>query len=471
MLIVMVLAQRLQYSIDRSSSPSVTLPSFVFQPGGQFEVTIAQAAADAVFVGVCTASEVGSLQSLTNPDDALCLPNSTLVHLSTKLVLQNSSGCFEGTVTDYGSYTAVLYACGQIFARFDVVATFRNPTSCLSADVQPCLIMIPIVIGICGLLFIVWVANWIHHFTFRNAMHGLLTLTFVLNLANLTVADLELVHQDASDDPTALTQVHLALNLAVLIGLIGILLMAVRGWSIVADGMRWWEVLSCFFSSAFVVVPLAAIELDNIDGIARPICLVIAMIGIAVYCQRMVSGIRRASSYLLGHLLVISRNGIDATTTPVYGKFRLFKILISSILLYFSVISITLIIRQFVTPGYWIIELVNNAVSIFIISTTMWAFRLVRSKTTNYMMITQEETEASKTCELMRWEIDGLGPDSQEFKSGQKVWHKGMTLPAQPVFLDDIADDDIIMVPRQHDPAPGQDQNSTHEDLYPNDML
>jgi hypothetical protein len=59
------------------------------------------------------------------------------------------------------------------------------------------------------------------------------------------------------------------------------------------------------------------------------------------------------------------------------------------------------------------------------------------------MMITQEETKA---CELMRWEVDGLGPDSQEFKSGQTVWHKGITLPAQPVFLDDIPDDDIIML-------------------------
>jgi hypothetical protein len=79
MFIFMVLAQRLRYSIDRPSSSSVTLPSFVFQSGGQFEVEIGQAAADAVFIGVCTASEVRFLQSLTNPDDALCLPNSTLV--------------------------------------------------------------------------------------------------------------------------------------------------------------------------------------------------------------------------------------------------------------------------------------------------------------------------------------------------------------------------------------------------------
>jgi hypothetical protein len=83
------------------------LPSFVFQPGGQFEIAITQAA-DAVSVGVYTASEVGSLQSLTNPDDTLYLPNNTLVHLSTKLVLQNSSGRFDGTMIDYGSYTTVL---------------------------------------------------------------------------------------------------------------------------------------------------------------------------------------------------------------------------------------------------------------------------------------------------------------------------------------------------------------------------
>jgi hypothetical protein len=470
MFIVMVLAQRLQYSVDRSS-PAVTLPPFVFQSGGTFDIAIGQAAADAVFVGLCTPIEVDSLQYLTNADDDLCLPNSTLVQISTKLVLQNSNK-FDGTISQYGCYTAVLYACSQTFARFDVVATFRNPTSCLSADVQPCLIMIPIVLGLCGLLFVLWIVNWIHRFTFRNGMHALLTLTFVLNLANLTIADLELVHQNASDDPTALTQVHFGLNLAFQVGLIGILLMAARGWSIVADAMRWWEVLSCFFCSAFVVVPLAAIELDTTASMAGRVCLVIAMIGIAIYCQRMVSGTSRASSYLLGHLLVISRNGIDATTTPVYGKFRLFKILISSILVYFSVISITLIVRQFVTPGYWIIELVENAASLFISSATMWAFRLVRSRTTNYMMITQEETEATKTCELMRWEIDGLGPDSEEFKSGRTVWQKGMTLPRQPVFVDDFTDDNIIMLPRERRrTARGQDQNTADEDLYPNETL
>jgi hypothetical protein len=387
-----------------------------------------------VFVGLADASEFKLLPHLDNPHNALCLPNSTVVKISGKIAVANSTGAFTTTVARDGPYWAVLHICDISFARLEVVASFRNPISLLSADVQPCLVLRPVVLCTMLLLAGAWVVNWLLHFTMHNPMHSVLTATFAVGVAHLFADELELMHKHVSDDPTPLEWIDLALDLLARIGLLGTLLIAARGWSIVVASIRWCDIFSSFACAVAVVVPLVAVQRLPISTFTC-VAMVIVMGAIAVYCQRMISGIARATSFLMAHLLVISRNGIDATTTPVYKKFTLFRILTVSMLVYFAVVSLMLIVTQVVSPGYWMVELVDSAVLLFIVSAAMWAFKLTSFRSTDYLMV-QLATNCRST-ELLRSEINGLGPHSELLRVGLDAWQEGMALPGQPVLLDD----------------------------------
>jgi hypothetical protein len=433
MLLLPFLAYRVEYSVDQSS-PSLSLPSYAFQAGGEFSISFDHAAADAIFVGVCNEPEFKSLSGISNLDDALCLNETNRIEIATIVEIWDSSGSFRALVQHNGIYRAVLYTCGQQFSKFDVVASFRNPDSFLSADIQPCLYIKPVAIGIFGFLFVSWMANWFWHFTLRNALHAALTVAFFLNVVNVIVSELELKHKDQTDDSTVLTEIRYSLSTVYNVVLIGVLLLAARGWCIILDAVGCGYVSSSFCYSAFAVLPIGIVDLVA-EGVVSRVCCVIAVVAIALYCQRMAAGVSRAWSMVIGHLLVISRNGIDGTTTPIYRKFRIFKFLIVTILVYLSIVSVCLVVQEFVTPGFWIVEVVTTTNSLFITVSTMWSFRLTFARSTDYMMMPPGGD--LKQSELLRCELEGLGPESEELRGERVPYRDGMPLPQQPVFLDD----------------------------------
>jgi hypothetical protein len=134
------------------------------------------------------------------------------------------------------------------------------------------------------------------------------------------------------------------------------------------------------------------------------------------------------------HLLVISRNGIDATTTPISRKFKIFKTLMVSILIYLAFVSVILVAGQFFSPGFWPLELIVCLNLLFITLVTMWAFRLTPDRRNDYLMMPQEQDDGSQP-ELRRCELEGFRPESEELRVGRVAWRDGMKLPQQPVLL------------------------------------
>jgi hypothetical protein len=427
------LAFRVEYSIDQMS-PSLSLPTYVFQSGGQLLIYFEHPVADAIFVGVCRESEFENLLKVSNLDDELCINRSSVVLLSNVVNIWNAAGEFKCLIDEYGKYQPVLYVCRQSSAKFNIIASFRNPNSFLSADIQPCLYLKPVAILAFGLVFVAWIANWVRNFTLRNALHGALTFAALLNFAQLFVSEFELLHKNHSDEHTILTEVRYAVSSSSQALLLGILLLAARGWRIVQDAVPSIQIISSFCYSILIVLPLLVVELVE-DGIASRIACFISIVSIVFYSTRMVSGINRAFSLVLAHLFVISRNGIDATTTPIYTKFSIFKTLLASILVYLGLNSVTMVAAQFFSKGFWPLELITCLNLLFVTWTTMWAFRLAPDRRNDYLMMPQQQDDGNQP-ELLPCELEGFEPESEALRVGRLAWRDGMRLPRQPIFID-----------------------------------
>jgi hypothetical protein len=355
------------------------------------------------------------------------------VKIADRVPIIDSAGNFTGRIPTAGCYRPAIYTCNQDFAKFEVIVLFRNPNSLLSADVFPCLFLKPAAIAIFSILFVSWLFNWVQNFTLINHLHSLLTITFSVNLLRAVFSELELLHMDHDDSYTPLSGIVVAFQILFDLSMMTTLLMAGRGWRIVYEAISCKEIMSACLFSAGVLLPLTGITFTT-DPLLLRIFLLATVLFIVAYCWRMISGVNNASSLVLGHLLVISRSGIDPRTTPVYSKFKIFRVMVLSIVVYFLSMAFRLIVKEIVFLPFWGLDLADTTATIMIIGAVSWAFRLAPGRRSGYLMI--DSCDEQRGEELLRCEIDRLDLESSELREGQAIWENGMTLPNQPILLD-----------------------------------
>ncbi|OHT04509.1 hypothetical protein TRFO_28022 [Tritrichomonas foetus] len=441
MICLLFLTLKSWYAINQDSQ-SLSLPTYTFQKGGNFYISLDKAAADFIYIGLCTIDELKTVQTLSNLEEKLCIKNDKIVDISEIVSIINSKGSFNGNISNAGVYRTIFYTCGQTFSKFEVQVRFQNPLSYLSADIQPCLYSKLITFGILALVLILWTINWIKNFTIRNLLHSFITISLVLNFSYLLIHYFEIRHKDKSDVHTPLTEIRIFLICSSQLTLFSVLLMAAKGWRIVCDTLNVFQILSCFLLSLLTVVPLTIIDSVTLFNYEIPV-LLINVFFTAMYMRDLMSSISKATLKVYAHLLIISRSGIDATTTPIFYKSKMFRALSWSLVAYFLLVSLTMIISHIFYISYWVVELIRDILNVFVISSVAWFFRLHIPRSKDYMMLQEMDTSDEEPATISMGEIHGLNTKSLVFKKGKKKWEKGITLPQQPILSDFKENDEI----------------------------
>ena len=183
------------YAIN-SDSQSISLPAYSFQVGGKFDISLVNAKAHSIYVALCTIDEFKTIQSTSNLDNKLCSPTNQVVGISKIVSIKDSFGFFSGNISNPGVYKTVFYTCRQTFSKYDISVIFQNPLSYLSADIQPCLISKPVMLGVFGVLLILWIVNWSMNFTIHNFLHLFISISLIFNLAFQIVEYFEVRYKD-----------------------------------------------------------------------------------------------------------------------------------------------------------------------------------------------------------------------------------------------------------------------------------
>lgn len=426
------------YAIN-SDSQSISLPAYTFQIGGKFNISLNNARANSVYIGLCTKEEFKTIQSIQNLDDKLCSTTNQVVNISKIVSIKDSFGYFHGNISVPGTYKTIFYTCRQTFSKYEISVIFQNPLSYLSADIQPCLILKPIILGIFGVLLILWIINWANNFTIRNFLHLFITISIFLNLACQIIEFFETRHKDKYNSHTILTEIKIFITLISKVTLFSVLLMASKGWKILTDSIKKIQIFTCFLLSFLTVLPLTLIQNYSLLNYEIPVMLISAFF-MALFLRELLSSINRAIINVYGHLLVISQSGIDPTTTPIYYKSKMFYALSWSLIIYFLFISLRMIISQIFFIPYWTLELSKEVLDILVFSTIMWFFRLRKKQMDDYTMFTNTPSPDEKPIELTNNQVKSFKAKISAFLTGTRKWETGDALPLQPIVMEKLTD-------------------------------
>lgn len=426
------------YAIN-SDSQSISLPSYSFQTGGKFKISLQNAQANFIYIGLCTKEEFKNIQSASNLDNKLCFQTDQFVGISKIVSIKDSIGSFQGNISVPGVYKTIFYTCRQTFSKYDISVVFQNPLSYLSADIQPCLISKPVMLGLFTALLIFWIANWAKNFTTHNLLHIFISISFVFNLSFKIVEYFEVRYKDKYNTHTVLTEIKMSLYILSKVTLFSVLLMATKGWQIITESIKKFQIVICFLLSLLTIFPLTLVENYSLLNYEIPVMLISAFF-MALYLRDLMSSINKSIIDVYAHLYVISKSGIDATTTPIYYKSKMFRALAWSLIVYFLAISLKMIFSQIFYIPYWILELFKEVFDILVYSVVMWFFRLKNKQMNDYIMLQNSPSTGETPIEVQKSEVKSFKNKISTFLDGTKKWEDGDTLPLQPIVMETPTD-------------------------------
>ncbi|OHS93483.1 hypothetical protein TRFO_40238 [Tritrichomonas foetus] len=397
---------------------------FTFQSGGNYSIFVDNAETQFQYL-ICSKKEFIAFTS--SYDNKVCAINDYIVNKFASGVIQKS-----------GKYQVLIYS--NIQENQKATVTLHNPTSYLDAELQPCLFTKPIIAGLLGILFILWIINWLINFSLTFTLHEYLTITFLFTILYIVVNFFEYWKLHRSDDNTPLTQIRITLRFLHFWALFSAMLMASKGWCIVHNKLSNFNIIKCIVFSCLLAIPLIVMEYVTNLGRWGYLVLAFGTLGIILYYRDLLESIKSASAYVIAHLVVISESGIDPISTPIYSKLKIFQGVSWGVLLYFVFTFSLSLIKNFVDLASWIEQILNDFITGTLLVAAGILFRLKKELVNGYMMIGDlGEDSSSNVRTFARDDFKGFSAGSEALKlSGQREWEAGMTLPPQPVFVDDL---------------------------------
>jgi hypothetical protein len=141
------------------------------------------------------------------------------------------------------------------------------------------------------------------------------------------------------------------------------------------------------------------------------------------FVTKIIHNIKDVELLIDAHLLVIAKSGIDPVTTPTYkklSKFLFYKYITLLYLFIYALIPFTQLL--FPEIPYWLTDLIDEIIDIFVIFMMFLFFRMTEDNTSGYELI-QPDT------------VDFDEIDPEQLSTGNdslKKWERGMKLPPPP---------------------------------------
>lgn len=166
------------FKIDRNERDIDLNISFGFLLGGNYSFKITDGENDDYLFMIGTNHEIDYFndnQDLYHPCTANFTNNNFhVVHLN------DGKAQFSGIIEKKGNYEFHIKSCKYFSGGFKLDLTCMNPNSCLPLTQMYYVKATPFIAMISSVLLIIWIVNWIFHFSFRNIIHTLLTISFLL---------------------------------------------------------------------------------------------------------------------------------------------------------------------------------------------------------------------------------------------------------------------------------------------------
>lgn len=398
---------------------------------------------------ICTKKEF--LSFISTKEKSICSISSNVrINTSTRI------GKSSGVIKESGAYQFLFYPSSND-EKAVITVLLRNPNSYLDSQMEPCIYSEPIFTGIIFIILVIWIINWFlnicHNGTqvqFSFTLHEFITITYIVSLLYSICQTLELWSLHRKDSTTPLTEISITLRFLQYWVLFATMLMASKGWCIVHESISLFNVFLCILAANLLSIPLIIMEYVNLGNWVY-LVLFIGIFCILFYYRVMVKSILDATLYVVAHLNVIANEGIDPRTTPIYTKYRMFRVISWGVVSYFLLTFLVSSIATFLDIPYCVEDVMQDVITLTLLGGAAYIFRLRKEMRKGYMMIGDIDESAEPQTfsredvkEMTVRKNNGVENEgNNETKDNDRTmreWEEGMLLPPQPLLIDNDND-------------------------------
>ena len=340
---------------------------------------------------------------------------------------------FKGTIELPGVYHQIVINCDDpettpIKTVLTVEQKFRNRSTRMDIRWLGIFRAKKIVIIVSLVLFGLWTLNWIWHHYSKIPLHGFFTLAFVLQLAGHVIRDWELARLNVSDTDGGLTILRIICWAAAQLMLLVACTLAAHGYCVICDTLPMSEIAQTVGLGAAHVILWTVFHHCELQNFELAVLMLVVFCGV-MWLREIVLVLNDCVIHTWVHLVAISNAGIEPRTTPVYLKYRKFRVFQVSVVIYCGLIVLMSSSSLFVSIPFWIGETIGDAVTLLFLTITGFVFALHRlDMSGGYCYVVQAENSLD-----VEMDLEMLNMETSELKRGGMRWQQGMSLPSEPV--------------------------------------
>ena len=133
---------------------------------------------------------------------------------------------------------------------------------------------------------------------------------------------------------------------------------------------------------------------------------------------------------ITAHILVIKNEGIDPKTTPVYQKYKMFKLYFKALVVYCVLTIVELIIEVFSGDLVWLNQLASDITNFILLCFLFYIFMLKQKRYNGYLMFEENgDVEECSQNDIQNFQAEGIE------NAGGNEWDENTPLPPPPVIV------------------------------------
>lgn len=328
---------------------------FGFEKGGNYSIHLKDNSCDIVF-GLITHDQLKiiskSAQSFEPGKFCGDSPSESITSIQ-KFLPEHSDLFLNGTIEEKGQYIPFYLNCGNSGEmNLEISYIFQNVKYLVDYRLFVLYIILPVFVGINGLIFIIWLINWILHCQIKIHIHYFFTcMLFFITMSTCSHYALYYV-MGQTENYKGVQIFDLVIQAITMIVELLTFLLAAKGWCIISDTIKISEIVTGIIASVITVA--SDFIFQNIErGWWEYILIIAEMVGLVTYVILLFKAINKSSLLIRAHMLVIQNSGIDPQTTPILDKEILYNRFQYILITYLILIIARILISSFANQILW----------------------------------------------------------------------------------------------------------------------
>jgi len=394
------------------------LDSYGFMPNGTFSFRADSSNCKNMIIGMLNPREIENVYREEFKTSLVC---NYRMHFA---LMNSTSLNWSEMITSKIVLKPVIINCDSQQKKFVLNYNARNLDSFLDYRYIPSRMITIVFIIMFSLAFFFWIWNMVQFYSNITKLSILILFSLLFSLLNLIIYSQQLYEMSNNDNSKGFIFFHDIASIISRSILFIAVILCTSGWCLLHNELSpIFTLLTVFTSFSFFICStlMSTIEL----GLWLFPMTLLTLAFVVGLLKLFAHSIDQAELLILAHMYSIYRAGIDPSSTPIYGRHKLYQRLQQFVFIYFLIIMIRAIISLFADADFWVLDLIDQIADFLLSIVFVIGFRVNPEIAEGYVEIGDEFISVD---ELRSFEIADESLQRQDLAQ----WNSGMQLPPPP---------------------------------------